>query len=259
MSSLFSRFTVGGILAAALTVAAPALAQYDPISTDRPDFSESPFIVPLGRTQLEMGYTFSRSGSTADHAIGEFLIRRALNPRTELRFLVNAFHVTEDSGFTTSGFDDVGLAVKWKLLDGSDKPLFRPHLALITGLTFPSGSSIYRESHLQPSVALTASLPLSERISVQSNLGYINASQGQTFSEFYFSSSFGFTLSEKWGAFVEYYTLLPGGYRGANANYVNAGLTYLLDNDTQLDIRAGQGFNSPQPDYFVGVGISRRW
>ncbi len=245
-----------GLLAPGL----PCRADDDPINPDRPSFTNGPYIVTPGRTQLEMGYTFSRQGSSVDHAIGEFLLRRALNKRTELRLLINSLHVTEDSGFTTSGFDDVGFEVKWKFQEGSEKPLKRPSLGLIAGAIFPSGSGQYRETHVQPHLVLTAALPLTDKIELQSNLGYADNSQnGEIFSKFYFSSAFGFSLSKRWGAYAEYYTLLPGSRGGSNANYVNGGLSYLVNNDTQLDVRLGFGLNSPQPDYFLGAGISLRF
>ena len=255
------RNTIVLLLLALLALNLPCFADDDePINPDRPDFTNGPNIVPLGRTQLEMGYTFSRQGSSVDHAVGEFLLRRALNKQTELRLLFNSFHVTEDSGFTTSGFDDFGLEVKWKFLEGSEQPLKRPSLGLLAGITFPSGSGQYRQNRLRSQLALVAALPLTEAVEVQSSLGYQDESDsGDILSQFFFSTSFSFKLSKKWGAFSEYYTLLPGSRGGSNANYFDSGLTYLLNNDTQLDFRAGIGLNSQQPDYFVGAGISLRF
>ena len=40
-----------------------AVAGDDPLVTDRPDFTESAVTVTRGRTQIEMGYTFSQFGA----------------------------------------------------------------------------------------------------------------------------------------------------------------------------------------------------
>ena len=50
---------------------------------------------------------------------------------------------------------------------------------------------------------------------------------------------------------------LDGLSGGRPEHYIDGGFTYLLNNDTQLDIRAGQGLNPSADDFFAGVGFSR--
>jgi hypothetical protein len=70
----------------------------------------------------------------------------------------------------------------------------------------------------------------------------------------------GYKLTEKWGAYIEYFGFVPASDDGPNASFFDGGFTYLVTNDLQLDARAGVGvFNADSPDYFTGVGVSWRW
>ena len=40
---------------------------------------------------------------------------------------------------------------------------------------------------------------------------------------------------------------------------LNGGLTFLVHPLLQLDARVGAGLTDAAPDFFVGVGIARRW
>ena len=42
-------------------------------------------------------------------------------------------------------------------------------------------------------------------------------------------------------------------------HYLNSGLTYLISNDVQFDIRFGRGLSGAADDYFVGTGLSVRF
>jgi hypothetical protein len=53
-----------------LTTASPARADYRPLSTDRPDRTESPFTVPRGRWQLEMDLASGAHHRVATESIG---------------------------------------------------------------------------------------------------------------------------------------------------------------------------------------------
>jgi len=39
----------------------------------------------------------------------------------------------------------------------------------------------------------------------------------------------------------------------------DAGATWLLGPDLQLDLRAGHGLDGPDPDWFAGAGVAVRW
>ena len=74
----------------------------------------------------------------------------------------------------------------------------------------------------------------------------------------YRSESLGMGLTERVGTYLEAFGFTATGPDGAGAGYRNAGVTYLVSGDYQLDARVGVGFNGFSDDYFVGIGTARR-
>ncbi len=241
----------------------PALLAMEPIVTDRPDFTESAETVPAGRSQLEGGYTFGRTSNERARTLGELLLRVATGPRAEIRVGVPSYVGTRGpGGAAATGFVDASLGFKVKLRDRSEGYGLRgrPDIALIGALTLPTGGRAYRENNLQPQGKLCLGWELSPNVAFSSNLNYAWASEeGERFGQVSASGSLGFGLNERVGAYLEYFGTYPGGKDGSDANYLNGGLTYLVNNDYQLDARAGQGLNGIRDDYFIGFGASRRF
>ena len=65
------------------------------------------------------------------------------------------------------------------------------------------------------------------------------------------------SLNDRLGSYLEWFGNRVQG--GGSANYANAGVTWLFSSNEQLDVRAGRGLGATRGDYFVGVGLSRRW
>jgi len=234
----------------------------EPLITDRPDFTESTETVPAGMTQVEGGYTYSRAGQEKQQSYGELLIRQALGRKTELRLEVPSYSRVHSPQGNMSGFEDGSVGFKVMIAQGADKPgLKSPRVSLIGATSLPIGSRDFRERKLQPEVKLLLGWDLSERVALSSNLNYAYLSEdGDRFSELSGSVSFGFSLSDKVGSYVEVFGFLPSGDR-PNTKFVNGGFTYLVNNDFQLDARLGGGLSHDikGPDYFFGVGVARRF
>ena len=259
------RRSVGFIAAAVLAL--PPLSGHagapepESIVTDRPDFTESTDTVPEGRFQLEGGYTFARAGGDEEVTTGELLLRVAAGPRTELRVGVPSYGRIRAAGGNGAGLEDASVGVKVRLAKGSSGyGLGRPNVSLIAATTLPTGASAYRENTLQPEAKLCLSWDLSDRLGLSSNLNYAYLSEdGQRFGQFSGSVSLGMGLTERVGTYLETFGFTATGPDGADAGYLNAGVTYLVSGDYQLDARIGVGFNGLSDDYFVGVGAARRW
>ncbi len=231
----------------------------DPLVTDRPDFTESPLVVPQGRVQVEGGYTYTRSGDDREHALGELLVRVPVSRKAELRFGVPSYLRQSTAGGRASGFDNAFLGAKFALSPGGGK---KPATALLVGAVLPTGARFVRESGLQPEAIVAASWELCPTVALSINAGYARPSDGGVrFNQFLGSVSAGFTLSDKWGAYAEVFGMSKADASGKSAKYADGGVTYLINNDFQLDARAGIGLNNHAggPDFFVGFGASRRF
>lgn len=233
-------------------------AEGEPLVTDRPDFTESPQTVPRGRTQVEAGVTFERSGDERAQSLGEVLVRVATGSRSELRIGVPSYLRFRGAGERVSGLDDAFLGGKWVLREGAGK---KPQIALLAGSTLPTGSRRVAERAYQPEAVLAAAMDLSEKASLSTNLGVARASvDGERFNQFFGSLSLGYSLSEKWGSYVEVYAFNRDEPGGPSKKYVNGGLTYLINDDFQLDARLGYGLgNGDERNQFFGFGAARRF
>lgn len=248
------------VLAAAQGTGAPGL-ESEPLVTDRPDFTESAVTVAPRRVQVEAGYTLGRSGEARDHSIGEVLGRVGLSQRVELRLGFNSFQLVEAGGDHESGFQDLALGLKLKLLSGSERPrLLGPAVALLVGGALPTGSEGVGAGGGAAEAKLALAWPLGSRFSLGSNLnvGWLDLAEA-SFVQFSGSLSLGASLSERLGAYLEAFGFASGDDAGLQASFLNGGLTLGLGANLQLDGRAGFGFDDPRPNYFAGLGFAVRW
>ncbi len=234
----------------------------EPLVSDRPDFTESPETVAPGRFQLEAGYTFTRGGDDKQNALGELLLRIGLLQHIELQLGGNSYVWLDSPDGDADGFEDLSLGVKIKLVEGSERfELTQPTVGVIIATTLPTGADDIGEDEPQPEFILAMAWDLSERFSLGSNLNYAYASEdGDRFHQFSGSLVLEYQLTERWGTYIEYFGFVPESDDGPNESFFDGGLTYLVNDNLQLDASAGVGvFNGRSPDYFTGFGVSWRW
>ncbi len=242
------------------------------ISTDRPSFSDTTGIVPIGRFQLETGYTFTFRDrddvETQRHNGPEILARVALiEDRLELRFITSGYtwSRTDDgsgSGFASAeGWNDITLGLKLKLLDQEG---FVPRLALGAQTTLGTGSRAVSNREVEPTLKLIWSYDLEKLwgdnwkgfgVYGNFNLAY-PTTNGDRFVQGAGSICGTYAINDKLGVFAEYYVVGPNSKGTDAAHYADFGAAYLLNNHIQLDARLGIGLNQEADNMFVGIGIS---
>jgi hypothetical protein len=254
-----------------LTLAAPLGAQSfsgleDPITPDRPSFTNGPLLVAPGHFQLETGYTYSRTGNEKASSLGEVLLRYGVNDRWEARLGLGSYDWIDSGvpGERISGFEDPFVQVKIRFNDADSKHRAAgvPAVGLLVETTIPVGARALTADVWQPSAALAFHWDLPANWTIESNLGYTDAADGsQRFDQLFASLSAGFQLSEAWGGYLEAYVFSK---ESADANasrtrYADAGLSYLVSKDLALDVRVGAGLAQPHPNWFTGLGASVRF
>lgn len=253
-------------------LAAPAAAfelsgLAEPLVTDRPDFTESPSAVPAGHVQVEGGATFTRVEEEDADTFGEVLVRIGLGKGWEARIGVPSYErITAGGGpgGEVSGFGDPSIGFKLRLTPDPppEETPGRPEAALLLGTTLPEGDEELSDGTWQPEARVALAWQLGARLSLSSNIGYAypeDTAAGERFHQFLASLSLGLALTDRLGAFVEGYGYSEETVDGSEAAYMDAGFTWLVSNDLQLDVRAGRGFNDADPDWFVGAGAALRW
>ena len=221
-----------------------------PLSTDRPNFTGSVTTLPRGRVQVEAGYTFTDDVGVNLHTLGEVWLRVGLADHMELLVGLNSFAWT-DGPNATSGFEDASVGVKAEL------PVRAVNAALSLVTSVPTGK--VGESKAQPEIRLTLERGLGSGVSLASNLNIgIPVQGGERFTRFAGSLTAGFSMTPRFGTYVEYYVLVPAGLRADDAGFANAGVTFLASPDLQLDARLGAVVHGPTASLFFGVGVAVR-
>lgn len=224
----------------------PALAAAQPTAplvTDRPDFTESGVVVPLGHVQVEAGVTLT----DGDHLAGpELLVRWTPLPRVELRLGAPDYI----DAASASGFGDPSVGVKVQL-----GPIAQWDLGVIASVSLPLGDDAFSSGSVDPEVIVTTAHPLGGRFDVGAQVG---AARDGSADGWLGSGTLvlGAALSERWGAFAELAATVPE--RGGAEVLRHAGLTYALTPTVQLDAHVGLGLTEAAPASLVGVGVSIR-
>jgi len=233
----------------------------DVLVTDRPDATEASSTVGKNVIQIETGGLYE---SFKDNAIkfesstfNTTLIRYGVLSNMEIRLGWDFTEgVTKVNGNkldnVTSGFSPLLLGVK---IDIAKEKNGWPEIALI-GHVFPlfTASNDYRPESTAVDFRFSLSHTLSEKSSLGYNLGGEWKSDSAAAAAIY-TVAYGYSISEKIGMYLELYGDLPEDNK-AN-HYWDAGLTYLVSNDLQLDVYAGTSITEGQ-DILVGLGLSYR-
>lgn len=241
----------------------PAAAQ-DEVVTDRPDQSESTSIVGRGIFQLETGIGLERDENSLanDETLewGGSLLRYGLSDRFELRLAFTAHTVvsseTSARKFESQGFADPELGFKLRLREGDG---LSPAIAFLAATTLPIGEDELSSDRFDPTVRLAFDHDLSDTLGLGWNVGYSRESDGGDHQDYaLYSASLGVDIDDRWGTFYELFGTVAVGGEADDAHSFDTGITYLVNDNLQLDIAAGVGLNGEAPDTFVGLGVSWR-
>jgi hypothetical protein len=240
----------------------------EPLVTDRPDFTEASSTVGLGVVQLEAGYTYSYDADNLASAVGhsypETLLRIGvlaewLEARIAWNYASGTATVFNEGRETASGAEDLYLGFKWALTGQAG---IMPEMAIITQMTVPTGSDAFTAGETLPGVSWLYGWDLNDWISTGGSTQVnraIDSVSDQPYAEFAQSWTIGYSLSDRVGAYTEWFAFCPDGADfDHNQNYANAGLTFLVNDNLQLDVRAGVGLNEAADDLFTGAGFAWR-
>jgi hypothetical protein len=241
----------------------------EPLSSDRPDFTEASNTVGRGVSQIEMGYTFAYDDGSGSrlyaHSFPELLVRQGLLfDWLELRVGWNYASETQrvsapPFSTTTHGAEDLYLGVKLGL---TPQQGIWPEMSLVPQMTLPLGSP-FTSDRVLPGVNWLYGWEISEFLSMAGSTQFNLAVDGATrdeYTEYAQSWTFGYSLAEKVGAYTEWFVLVPAGAESARTeHYFDGGFTYSWSNNLQFDIRVGKGVSAAATDMFAGIGAVVRF
>ena len=233
----------------------------EPLVTDRPDATEASSTVGKGVLQIETGGLYEsyedQSVKSENYTYNTTLVRYGILDNLELRLGWDFVEgVTKVNGKklddVTSGFSPLLLGVK---IDIAEEKNGMPEIALI-GHVFPlfSASQDFRPESTGVDFRFSFSHTLSESSSIAYNLGGEWGNDSPEAAAIY-TIAYGYSITDKLGIYAELYGDLP---EDSSANhYWDAGLTFLVSNDLQLDTYFGTSITEGQ-DLLIGLGASFR-
>lgn len=232
------------------------------ISTDRPDQTESPDIVPLKFIQFEGGIGYEKGGKNEsgltinNYSFPDLLIRYGVFKIMELRLHTQyVFEKNTSTGNTNNdnGILPVELHSKIKLFNGKEAI---PATAVLLIFEIPGmASKNFKINHIQPEISFLFKNELSEKLDLSYNLGMSWNTDEKTRTGFY-TLSLGISPAKKFNFFVESYSFFT---KGVVPDFrIDYGAAYLLKKNMQIDVSSGFGLSDVSPDYFVGAGFSVR-
>jgi Putative MetA-pathway of phenol degradation len=244
-----------------LVLVAGSGAAKDPLITDRPDFTESAFVVGRGTVQLEGGATYGDFGAESATTLPELLVRWGITRRVELRFLTPTYAWLDGTDGSTSGFLNMALGAKIALNDGEGDGFWgRTGAALLVATTVPTGSSALSSDELQPTATLSLAWELSEAVGFGTNIGWARPEEdGRRFNTFFASVAAGVGVAKNTSVFFELVFFDRERDRGPSTSTFQTGVTYLVNPDFQLDLRVARRIGSEGADLLVGIGASARF
>ena len=211
------------------------------IVTDRPDQTESSSTVPKKSLQIESGMLikFAEEGdvSLREIAIPTTLFRYGLGKLIEIRVANTYLNIKEkNTSNEISGISDLEIGAKIQLFK---KESSKTEIAFLSHVVLPTGTKEVSFEKLGTINKLSISHVLTDNIGLGYNLGYNYFGYENGFLTY--SLVLGIAVNERVGMYLEPYGSV-GIFDKHLANF-DAGITYLVKDNFQLDFSFGTGIN----------------
>lgn len=230
-----------------------------PITTDRPDVTESAFTVGKGVFQLETSTFFTESKNdgikTRENVFNTSLLRYGVLDNLELRLgwdYVQNRTRSATINDTSQGTTPMLLGLKIGVVD--EKGLL-PQIAFFSHLFVPfTASSAFKPESTGMQFFGAFEHTFNSKSGIGYNLGMIIEPDANQIAYTY-TLAYAYDLTPKLGAYIEVYGDFPEHSRASHL--FDGGFTYLVNDNLQLDISAGAGIVSDQT-LLASVGLSYR-
>jgi hypothetical protein len=231
------------------------------LSTDRPDTTESPYTVDAGHLQIEMSFAeYARDGGSEEWDAVPANLKVGLLNNVDAQFVLQPYQdIDADDAPHAAGFGDAQLRVKVNLWgnDGGDTAL-----AVMPFVQFPTGEDDLTAGHAEYGVIVPLLMTVDDKtaFTVMAEADFVRDEENDGWdTELLHTASLARDVTERVGVFIEYVGVLPlGGGDADYQAYADAGATYALTDDVQLDVAMNIGLTDNAEDLRVFAGVSFR-
>lgn len=227
-----------------------------PLSTDRPDITESPYTVDAGHFQFETEIAnWARDGSERGYSLGELNSKVGLDSANDLQLVLPFYAHVHDGG---EGFGDMEVRLKhnfWGNDEGSTALAIMPFIKLPTangGL----GNGEYEGGIIVP---FGFDGPCDWSFGVQGEADLAADDDGVYHVDFLTSATSSHPISENAGFFLELVSILGTDSSEDWEAYFNIGMTWAFAPMCQLDGGIRTGLTQASADLIPFVGASTKF
>lgn len=230
-----------------------------PMSTDRPDTTESPYTVDAGAVQLEMSIVeYTRDGDTRSLAAAPLNLKIGLLNGADLQLVFDPYlHEDPAEGSIAEGAGDLQLRLKLNLWgqDGGDTAL-----AFMPFLTLPTADDDLGAGEVEGGliVPLAIALPDDWSLGLMAEIDILHDGDDDGYDlALLHTATVARPIAGPLGAFVEYAGIVSGDAGREYTAFFNTGLTYAISGDLQLDggLNLGLAGGAPEATIFAGFSI----
>jgi hypothetical protein len=253
------------ILSLSLLTIFNLVAQNDSVpflNSDRPAQSESPFLMQKGFFQIETGAQYvNRTDQEKDLErirLATTILRYGVFPNFEVRLSSSYewMHIGMKESEVDSIEDGMGpVSAGFKVHVVKEKGL-RPEMSILGTITFRHlGDDVFNPTYSYPIGKLLCSHSITKKLSFNYNIGF--GYSGENADGFFIYSGYlGYFITPKLWAFAEVYGNFDNG--DAPNNRADAGFSYRLRHNLQVDISGGFAMDKDIERNFASAGISWR-
>ncbi|HSH53226.1 MAG TPA: transporter [Bacteroidales bacterium] len=218
---------------------------------DRPDQTESAYIVPKGYFQFEDGFFYETVNDWITNiSYSSMLLRYGLFDHFELRLGTSYNHVERIISNDLKGFSPIAIGGK---IHVNDEKGWIPQIAFIGQITIANTGAVdFLQKYHSTNMLLTFGHNLPNNLSIGYSVAvefpdYVNYTIGT------YTFVVGYSITDKIGTFIEVYGDFSK-YMNAQ-NKFNGGVTYLIHPQVQLDFAGGFGLSQYAPNNYFSFGL----
>ena len=232
-----------------ISTAALSQNNLNELTVDRPGFADTPFTVPQGMYQFEVGIDYFNRSSGIFYNMPTALFRTGITKRIEGRIAVRQILGQTDGAF--NGISSISTGLKSHVIKQNG---WIPETDVLLNLIVPIGNSSAAKS-LGYDALLLFQNDFYPNTAINYNIGYL---WDYNLNKPMFTASFCYNYlpTEYLGLFVEYFNFVPKSWPGEQG--FDGGFTYLLAPKFQVDLSCGVSRQDEKNNFFASTGFSFR-
>ena len=243
------------------------------LSTDRPDQTESPYTVDAGHFQIEM----DMANGTVDHdksagadtrssvwGFGGMNLKAGLCNSVDIQFVLDGYvrSRVEDRVLGSTAHDDGFGEVQTRLkinLWGNDGG--KTAFAVMPFVKWPLPESSLRNGKTEGGIILplAVELPAGWGMGLMTEVDFVRDGSNDFDTEYFNTITFSHDIAENLGGYIEFAALFTPESDAQWQGQLDVGITYGLDDNTQLDFGCNFGVTSAAPDFNPFIGLTLRF